>query len=54
MLQVNYFLYLKKNQDLKVLDFFTKLYPRVLDLIATLNPKIIFIILIITLTWVNP
>jgi hypothetical protein len=54
MLQVNYFLHLKKNQDLKVLGFFTKLYPRVLDLIATLNPKIIFIILIITLTWVNP
>jgi hypothetical protein len=46
---VNYFLYFKKNQDLTVLDFFVKLYPRVLDLVATLDPKVIFIILIITL-----
>jgi hypothetical protein len=49
MLRVNYFLYFKKNQDLKVLDFFAKLYPRVLGLVATLDPKIIFIILIIAL-----
>jgi len=49
MLRVNYFLHLKKNQDLKVLGFFVKLYPRILDLVAKLDPKIIFIILIITL-----
>jgi hypothetical protein len=49
MPRANYFLHLKKNQDLKVLDFFAKLYPRVLGLVATLDPKIIFIILIITL-----
>jgi len=46
---VNYFLYFKKSQDLKVLGFFIKLYPRVLGLVATLDPKVIFIILIITL-----
>jgi hypothetical protein len=49
MPRVNYFLHFKKNQDLKVLGFFAKLYPRVLGLVATLDPKIIFIILIITL-----
>jgi len=49
MPRVNYFLHLKKNQDLKVLGFFVKLYPRVLGLVATLDLKVIFIILIITL-----
>jgi hypothetical protein len=49
MLRVNYFLHFKKSQDLKVLDFFVKLYSRVLGLVATLDPKLIFIILIITL-----
>jgi hypothetical protein len=49
MSRVNYFLYFKKNQDLKILGFFTKLYPRVLGLVATLDRKVIFIILIITL-----
>jgi hypothetical protein len=49
MLRVNYFLHLKKNQDLKVLGFFVNLYPRVLDLVATPDPRVIFIILIITL-----
>jgi hypothetical protein len=46
------FLYIKnikKTEDLKVLSFFVKLYPRVLGLAATPNPKVIFIILIITL-----
>jgi len=43
------FYILKKNQDLKILGFFAKLYPRVLGLVATLNVKVIFIILIITL-----
>ena len=46
---VNYFLHLKKSQDLKMLGFFAKLYPRVLGLVATPNPRVIFIILIITL-----
>jgi hypothetical protein len=32
-----------------MLGFFAKLYPRVLGLVATLDPKVIFIILIITL-----
>ena len=49
MLWVNYFLYFKKNKDLKVLDFSVKLYPRVLDLVTTTDPRVIFIILIITL-----
>jgi hypothetical protein len=49
MSRVNYFLHFKKSQDLKVLGFFVKLYPRVLGLVATLDPKVIFIILIITL-----
>jgi hypothetical protein len=49
MPRVNYFLYFKKNQNLKMLGFFAKLYPRVLGLVAMLDPKIIFIILIITL-----
>jgi hypothetical protein len=49
MPRVNYFLHFKKSQDLKVLGFFVKLYPRVLGLVATLDLKIIFIILKITL-----
>jgi len=49
MPRVNYFLHFEKNQDLKVLGFFARLYPRVLGLVATLDLKIIFIILIITL-----
>jgi hypothetical protein len=49
MPRVNYFLHLKKSQDLKELSFFAKLYPRVLGLVAMLDPKVIFIILIITL-----
>ena len=49
MPRVNYFLHFKNNQDLKVLSFFTKLYPKVLGLVATPDPRVIFIILIITL-----
>jgi hypothetical protein len=49
MPRVNYFLHFKKNQDLKMLGFFAKLYPRILGLVATLDPKVILIILIITL-----
>jgi len=49
MPRVNYFLNLKKSQDLKVLGFFAKLYARVLGLVATPEPRVIFIILIITL-----
>jgi len=48
MPRVNFVLHLKKNQDLKVLDFFAKLYPRVLGLVATSDPRVKFIILIIT------
>jgi len=51
MPRVNFFyIYkIKKNQDLKILGLCVKLYPRVLNLTATPNPKVIFIILIITL-----
>ena len=49
MPRVNYFLHFKNNQDLKVLGFFAKLYLRVLGLIATPDPRVMFIILIITL-----
>jgi hypothetical protein len=49
MPQVNYFLYFKNSQDLKVLGFFTKLYPRISGLVATPDPRVMFIILIITL-----
>jgi hypothetical protein len=49
MPQVNYFLDFKNNQDLKVLSFFTKLYSRVSGLVATPDPRVMFIILIITL-----
>jgi len=37
-----------------VLNLFAKLYPKVLDLAATPNSKIIFIILIITLNLYDP
>jgi hypothetical protein len=47
--RVNYFLYFKNNQDLKILGFFVKLYPRISSLIATPDPRAMFIILIITL-----
>jgi len=41
ILRVNYFLHFKKSQNLKVLGFFTKLYPRVLGLVATPDPRVI-------------
>jgi hypothetical protein len=44
----------KKSYDLKVLGLFTKLYPRVLDLAATLDSGVIFIILKITLNLHDP
>jgi len=37
-----------------MIDFFVKLYPRVLDLVITSDLKIIFIILIITLNLHDP
>jgi hypothetical protein len=37
-----------------VLGFFTKLYPRILGLTATSDPRVIFIILIITLNLNDP
>jgi len=40
MPRVNYFLHFIKSYDLKVLVFFAKLYPRVLDLVATPNPTV--------------
>jgi hypothetical protein len=46
---VNYFLHFKNSQDLKVLGFFEKLYPRISGLVATPDPRVMFIILIITL-----
>jgi len=49
MPRVNYFLHFKNSQDLKVLGFFAKLYPRVSGLVATPDPRVMFIILIITL-----
>jgi len=45
----NYFLHLKKYQNLKVLGFIVKLYQRVLGLVVTPDSRVIFIILIITL-----
>ena len=39
---------------MKVLDSFTKLYPRVLSLVATPYLRVIFIILIITLNLHDP
>ena len=49
MPRVNYFLHFKNSQDVKMLGFFAKLYPKVLGLVATPDPKVIFIILTITL-----
>ena len=49
MLRVNYFLYFKNSQDLKVLGFFSKLYLRISGLVATPDLRVMFIILIITL-----
>jgi len=49
MPRVNYFLHFKNNEDLKVLGFFAKLYPRVSGLVATPDLRVMFIILIITL-----
>jgi hypothetical protein len=43
-----FFVFLKKLRS-KSVRFFIKLYPRVLGLVATLDPKVIFIILIIIL-----
>ena len=45
MPRVNYFLHFKNSQDLKVLGFFTKLYPRVSGLIAMPDPRVMFITL---------
>jgi hypothetical protein len=44
----------KKNKDLKMLGLSVKLYPRVLGLTATSDPRVIFIILIITLNLHDP
>jgi hypothetical protein len=49
MPRVNYFLHFKNSQDLKVLGFFAKLYTRISGLVATPDPRVMFIILIITL-----
>ena len=43
------FLHFKNSQDLKVLGFFAKLYPKISGLVATTDPRVMFIILIITL-----
>jgi len=42
-----FFFVFKINQDLKILGFFIKLYPRVLGLVAIPDSRVIFIILII-------
>ena len=44
----------KTNKNLKNLDFFTKLYPKNLDLAATPDLRVIFIILIIKLNLHDP
>jgi len=50
MPRVNFFLYKKyKKEDLKVLGFSAKLYPRILGLAITSDPKVIFIIIILIL-----
>jgi hypothetical protein len=51
MPRVNYFLHFKNSQDLKVLGFFIKLYPKVSGLVAASDPRVMFIILIITLNF---
>ena len=43
-----FFVFQKKLRS-KNVSFFVKLYPRVLGLVATPDPRVIFIILIITL-----
>jgi len=48
--RINYFLHFKNSQDLKVLGFFAKLYQRVSGLVATPDPRVMFIILIITIS----
>jgi len=45
---------IKKSENLKVLGLFAKLYPRILGVAAIPNPKVIFIILIITLNLHDP
>ena len=49
--RVIFFIYknIKKNKNLKILDFFKRSYPKILGLAATPDLKIIFIILIIKL-----
>jgi hypothetical protein len=56
MLWVNFF-YIKntkKKLRSKVLGFSAKLYPRILDLAITPDPKVIFIIIIIILNLHDP
>ena len=45
---------IKKNKNLKILGFSAKLYPKILGLAATLDLRVIFIILIIKLNLHNP
>jgi hypothetical protein len=45
---------IKKNKNLKILGFSTKLYPRILSLTATPDLRVIFIILIIKLNLHDP
>ena len=40
---------IKKNKNLKILGFSAKLYQKILSLVTTPDPRIIFIILIIKL-----
>ena len=49
MPRVNYFLHFKNSKHLKMLGFFIKLYPKVSVLVASPDPRVMFIILIITL-----
>jgi hypothetical protein len=55
MLRVKFFLHKNiKKLRFKVLGFSAKLYLRVLGLVATPDPRVIFIILIITLNLHDP
>jgi hypothetical protein len=45
---------IKKKLRFKSIRFFAKLYPRVLSVTATPDPRVIFIILIITLNLHDP
>jgi len=45
---------IKKNKNLKILGFSAKLYPKILSLAATLDLRVIFIILIIKLNLHDP